>query len=169
MPQLSSERVAQNRLINLTRSDDSFVCSINKCIKLQISQMVKKFSLSFYMTPTPFFRLRLYYIIAVVWTLAKCLTILKPTEMSLRLDFRDFKLLSLKAYVTWVSMSNFFIPLIVLIFTNASVCITIWKTLGKNSAPKITINLPLIEVCETNYYNVQGTQTYSHTLEYSTY
>ena len=51
-----------------------------------------------------------------------------------------------KAYVTWVSMSNFFIPLIVLIFTNASVCITIWKTLGKNSAPKITINLPLIEV-----------------------
>ena len=55
--------------------------------------------------------------------------------------------LSFQAYVTWFSISNFFVPLIVLIFTHASICVTIWKTLGKsNAAPRITINLPSLQV-----------------------
>ena len=44
-----------------------------------------------------------------------------------------------QAYVTGFSISNFFIPLIVLICTNASICITIWKNMGQFT--QINLNL----------------------------
>jgi len=53
----------------------------------------------------------------------------------------------MKAYVTWFSVSNFFIPLAILVFTNVCICITIWKIMGKtNTNPKITINLPMTDI-----------------------
>lgn len=54
-------------------------------------------------------------------------------------DIREIFSYLFQAYVTGFSISNFFIPLIVLICTNASICITIWKNMGQFT--QINLNL----------------------------
>ena len=72
---------------------------------------------------------------------------IQKESLASKTGFFNLQNFFLQAYVTWFSISNFFVPLIVLIFTHASICVTIWKTLGKsNAAPRITINLPSIQV-----------------------
>ena len=54
-------------------------------------------------------------------------------------DIREILSYLFQAYVTGFSISNFFIPLVVLICTNASICITIWKNMGQFT--QINLNL----------------------------
>ncbi|TRY79427.1 hypothetical protein TCAL_10764 [Tigriopus californicus] len=49
------------------------------------------------------------------------------------------------AYVTWFSISSFFVPLLALVFCYAQICRAIWNNFSANKAPTITLPAPPME------------------------
>ena len=65
----------------------------------------------------------------------------------------------IQAYVTWFSISNFFVPLLTLVFSYARICLAIWTNLG--SQREVVVRLPQIQLPPDRNEQVVSAREYS--------